>query len=185
MELARALGPDLCRTGRPGRDPGGDQHRLHGSAGASLRARRKRGAKAQAIGRSRGGPTTKIHALTDASGRATALLLTPGNVADISAADRLLAASPAPLRLIADKGYDANSLRARLGAQRTEAVIPSTASRKQPIPHDRQAYRERNKIERAFCSLKDYRRIATRYDKLARNFLSAIVLAAVVLWWAD
>ena len=60
---------------------------------------------------------------------------------------------------------------------------PSTASRKAPIAHDREAYRQRNKLERAFCSIKDYRRIATRYDKLARNFLSAVALAAAILWW--
>jgi transposase len=144
---------------------------------------RKRRAKVQGIGRSRGGPTTKIHALTDGCGRAVALLLTPGNSADISAAPRLLAARSAPKRLIADKGYDANSLRNSLQAQQTEAVIPSTTSRKRPIPYDRQAYRERNRIERAFCSLKDFRRIATRYDKLARNFLAAVEIAAVILWW--
>ena len=86
-------------------------------------------------------------------------------------------------RLIADKGYDANSLRNSLKAQQTEAVIPSTTSRKRPIPYDRQAYRQRNRIERAFCSLKDFRRIATRYDKLARNFLAAVEIAAVILWW--
>jgi len=112
-----------------------------------------------------------------------ALLLTPGNIADISAAPGLLAAMPPAQRLIADKGYDANSLRGTLGAQGTEAVIPSTASRKRAIPYDAVAYRDRNMIERAFCSLKDYRRIATRYDKLARNFLSAVAIAAVILWW--
>lgn len=90
---------------------------------------------------------------------------------------------PAPKRLIADKGYDANSLRSTLADAGTEAVIPSTRSRNAPIPYDRGAYRERNLIERAFCSLKDWRRLATRYDKLARNFLSAIALAAVILWW--
>ena len=90
---------------------------------------------------------------------------------------------PAPRRLIADKGYDANSLRRMLAQFRTEAVIPSTRSRRKPIPYDRVAYRERNRIERAFCSLKDWRRLATRYDKLARNFLSAVALAAVTLWW--
>ena len=143
----------------------------------------KGGAKVQGIGRSRGGPTTKIHALTDGCGRAVALLLTPGNRADISAAPSLLAARSAPKRLIADKGYDANSLRNSLKAQQTEAVIPSTTARKRPIPYDRQAYRQRNRIERAFCSLKDFRRIATRYDKLARNFLAAVEIAAVILWW--
>ncbi len=112
-----------------------------------------------------------------------ALLLTPGNIADISAAPALLAAMPPARRLIADKGYDANSLRDALYAQETEPVIPSRSSRKRPIPYDAVAYRDRNMIERAFCSLKDYRRIATRYDKLARNFLSAIAIAATILWW--
>lgn len=94
----------------------------------------EKGAKVQAIGRSRGGPTTKIHALTDACGRVAAFSLTRGNVADISAAPALLAATPAPKRLIADKGYDANSLRKMLAELQAEAVIPSTRSRKQPIP---------------------------------------------------
>jgi transposase len=183
LEPARALGPDLCRTCRSGGARRRDQHRLDRRPGASLGPWRKRGAKVQAIGRSRGGPTTKIYALTDACGRAVALLLTPGNSADISAAPSLLAARSAPRRLIADKGYDANSLRRALEAQKTEAVIPSTTSRKRPIPYDRRAYRERNRIERAFCSLKDFRRVATRYDKLARNFLAAVEIAAVILWW--
>jgi len=182
LEPPRALEPDLRRTGRPGGARRRDQHRLDRRPGASLGAWRKRGAKVQAIGRSRGGPTTKIHALTDGCGRAVALLLTPGNSADISAAPGLLAARSAPRRLIADKGYDANSLRRTLEAQQTEAVIPSTTSRKRPIPYDRHAYRQRNRIERAFCSLKDFRRIATRYDKLARNFLAAVEIAAVILW---
>ena len=112
-----------------------------------------------------------------------ALLLTPGNIADISAAPGLLAAMPPARRLIADKGYNANSLRGTLAAHGTEAVIPSTASRKRAIPYDATAYRDRNMIERAFCSLKDYRRIATRYDKLARNFLSAVAITAIIIWW--
>ncbi|MEM8752706.1 MAG: IS5 family transposase [Pseudomonadota bacterium] len=143
----------------------------------------KGGRKVQCIGRSRGGPTTKIHALTDSCGRLAAFLISPGNVADITVAPALITAMPPTLRLIADKGYDANSLRATLAQQRTEAVIPSTRSRKQAIPYDPVAYRDRNMIERAFCSLKDYRRVATRYDKLARNFLSAVAIAAVIIWW--
>lgn len=90
---------------------------------------------------------------------------------------------PAPSRLIADKGYDADHLRGALASGDIEAVIPSTRSRKRPIPYDTIAYRERNKIERAFCAIKDWRRIATRYDKLARNFLSAVAIAAAVIWW--
>ncbi|MGR3247834.1 MAG: IS5 family transposase [Paracoccus sp. (in: a-proteobacteria)] len=143
----------------------------------------KGGPKIQAIGRSRGGPTTKIHALTDVYGRTTAFILGPGNGADISAASDLLDLLPPPKRLLADKGYDANSLRKRLADSATEAVIPSTRSRKKPIPHDVAAYRARNRIERAFCRLKDWRRIATRYDKLAANFASAVAIAATIIWW--
>ena len=121
--------------------------------------------------------------MTDGYGRIAAFSLTPGNVADISAAPALLATMPAPRRLLGDRGYDANSLRAVLARAGTEAVIPSTRSRKRPIPHDVRAYRARNLIERAFCSLKDFRRIATRYDKLAQNFLSAVAIAATILWW--
>jgi transposase len=183
LELEGSLGPDIRGAGCPGRAAERPQHRLDRRPGASLGPRRKRGAKAQAIGRSRGGPTTKIHALTDENGRIAAFSLTPGNVADISAAPALLAALPPPCRLIADKGYDANSLREALAAERTEAVIPSTRSRKRPIPHDVHAYRERNRIERAFCSLKDWRRVATRYDRLARNFAAGVAIAAIIIWW--
>lgn len=107
-----------------------------------------------------------------------AFTLGPGNEADISAAPALLDKCPAPRRLLADRGYDANRLRHRLAAAQTEAVIPSTRSRKVPIPHDAIAYKARNLIERAFCRLKDWRRIATRYDKLAKNF--AVVSR---MWW--
>ena len=112
-----------------------------------------------------------------------AFTLSPGNHADITEAPALLDKCPPPSRLLADKGYDANSLRNRLVATQTEAVIPSTRSRKSAIPHDAEAYRDRNMIERAFCKLKDWRRIATRYDKLAINFASAVALAAIILWW--
>lgn len=173
----------LHRAGSPGGVAGGTQHRLHRRARPPLRPRRKRGAKVQAIGRSRGGPGTKIHALTDACGRPVAFSLSPANDADIAAAHDLLDQKPPSVRLIADKGYDAGHLRDRLAAAGTEAVIPSTRSRRAPIPHDRRAYRRRNLIERAFGRLKDWRRIATRYDKLARNFAAAVAIAAVVIWW--
>jgi putative transposase len=79
--------------------------------------------------------------------------------------------------------YDAGSLRARLKASGTEAVIPSTRSGKIAIPYDATAYVGRNLIERAFCRLKDWRRVATRYDKLANNFASTVAIAAIILWW--
>jgi putative transposase len=90
---------------------------------------------------------------------------------------------PAPARLLAERGYDAGSLRTRLKASGTEAVIPSTRSGKIAIPYDATAYVGRNLIERAFCRLKDWRRVATRYDKLANNFASTVALAAIILWW--
>ena len=76
-------------------------------------------------------------------------------------------------------------MRHRLAAQQTEAVIPSTTSRAKPIPYDRRLYKARNRIERMWCRIKDWRRIATRYDKLARNFLSAAYLAAIFACWLN
>jgi len=113
------------------------------------------------------------------------LLLSPGNVNDIAMAPALLSRTGAVARLIADKGYDANSLRGWLAERNAEAVIPSTASRKRSIPHDATAYRRRNLIERMFGRLKDFRRVATRYDKLARNFLAGALLAAAAIWWLN
>ena len=112
-----------------------------------------------------------------------AFTLSPGNHADMSEAPTLLDKCPPPTRHLAGKGYEASSLRDRLAMTRAEAVIPSTRSRKTPLPHDAEAYRERNLIERAFCRHKDWRRIATRNDKLGINVASAIALAAVVIWW--
>ncbi|WP_170149419.1 transposase [Rhodoplanes roseus] len=87
--------------------------------------------------------------------------------------------------LIADKAYDANSRRRLLADSGAKAVIASTTSRKQPISYDRIAYRRHNRIARMFSRLKDFRRVATRYDKLARNFLAGAILAATVAWWLN
>jgi len=146
---------------------------------------RKRGDFVQAIGRSRGGRTTKIHALTDENGRPRVLLLTPGNVNDVTMAPALLATAGPIRRLIADKAYVSNLLRQRLDQQGAEAVIPSTASRKAPIPYDKAAYRTRNLIERMWSRIKDFRRVATRYDKLARNYAAAVHIAAIVAYWLN
>lgn len=143
----------------------------------------ERGAKAQAIGLSRGGQTTKIHVLTDLLGRPAVIRLTAGNVSDVRAVDELLAAAGPIHRLIADKGYDADGLRRALKAAGTSPVIPGRINRKRPIRYDKARYRDRWRIEAAFCRLKDFRRIATRYDKLARNFLSAVALAAIIAFW--
>jgi transposase len=121
--------------------------------------------------------------VADDRGRPVAFALTPGNVADISMAVPLISAIAPPRRLIADKAYDADSFRAWLKARRIKAVIPSTASRTVPYPLDRAAYRRRNLIERLFGRLKNWRRLATRYDRLARNYLAALALVAVATEW--
>lgn len=86
-------------------------------------------------------------------------------------------------RLLADRAYDARSLRDWLAERGTQAVIPPNPTRKHPHAYSRKAYKGRNLIERMFCRLKDFRRIATRYDKRADTFLSAIYLAAAITWW--
>jgi len=114
------------------------------------------------------------------------LLLTPGNVNDGTMAQALIAAAGGSIRrLIADRAYDANALRHLLAEADAEAVIPSTTSRRAPIPYDRDAYRQRNRIERMFCRIKDFRRVATRYDKLARNYAAAVHIAAIVAFWLN
>ena len=122
--------------------------------------------------------------MADHRGRPVAITLTPGNVADINMARPLVDAVAAPKRLLADKAYDAEHFRNYLAGRNIEAVIPSTASRTVPYPLDEKAYKRRNIVERFFCKLKNWRRIATRYDHLARNYMAAIALAAIVIEWA-
>lgn len=109
--------------------------------------------------------------------------LTAGNVSDIQAVDALLEAAGRVRRLIADKGYDADRFRRALKTAGTVPVIPGRINRRRLVQYDKTRYRDRWRIEAAFCRLKDFRRVATRYDKLARNFLSAVALAAVIAFW--
>jgi len=174
---AGRLGAD--RLGGGDRGPGFDLRQ-----GAPLGARRQRGAKAQAIGISRGGQTTKVHVVTDVVGRPAVIHLTPGNATDIKTAPELLARLPGRLRrLVADRGYDADPLRRDLLSTGTKPIIPGRRSRKRPVRHDESRYKDRWRIEAAFCRLKDFRRVATRYDKLAANFASAVALASVIAFW--
>ena len=113
------------------------------------------------------------------------LQLSAGNINDISMAEALVRAAGPFRRLLADKGYDADHFRKLLAERGAEAVIPSTASRRAPIPCDTAAYKERNRVERMWCRLKDFRRVATRYDKLARNYLSGVFIAAICAYWVN
>jgi transposase len=112
-------------------------------------------------------------------------LITAGNVHDLEGARRLLERGHRPKSLLADRAYDARSLRETLQQRRIKAVIPPNPTRKHPHRYSKTAYKGRNVIERMFCRLKDFRRIATRYDKRADIFLSAILLAAAITWWIN
>jgi len=185
VEPAGDLDRHFLRADRFDRDVRDDGGRLHAHQSPPLSGRGKRGAFGNAIGRSRGGRTTKIHALTDARGKPIALTITAGNVHDLVGARDLLALAPVPCRLVADCAYDAKSLRDWLAAHGAEAVIPSNPTRKHPHTYNAEAYKSRNLIERMFCRLKDFRRIAARYDKLARNFLAGIFIVAAITWWLN
>ncbi|PNG25610.1 IS5/IS1182 family transposase [Methylocella silvestris] len=143
----------------------------------------KGGEKSQAIGRSRGGRTTKIHALTDANCRPIAFILTGGNVADCTAGAQLLARLSACEILHGDKGYDSNAIRRQVEKGGAMPNIPPKANRKWKNCFSPYLYRNRNAIERMFCRLKDFRRVATRYDRNAANFLAAVCIAATVSYW--
>ena len=126
--------------------------------------------------------STKIHALADALGNPLAFLLTPGQTHDLVGADALLPQMAADT-LIGDKAFDADArVREPLAAAGKSAVIPPKPNRLTPPDFDRDLYKERHLIENFFCKLKQFRAIATRYDKTARNFLAAVHLAAAIIW---
>src|SRR5216683_2688199 len=157
--------------------------RQHAYQSASLRWRRKRGASEQAIGITKGGRNSKIHGLVDKLCRPWVLILTPGNTADCTVGPACVSLLDGIAELLGDKAYDSNSFRKSLRKDGIKPVIPGRSNRKKRIRHDKQAYKDRNVIERCYCRLKDFRRIATRYDKLARNYFSALCLVAAVAFW--
>lgn len=109
--------------------------------------------------------------------------ITPGQRGDAPVAPVLVAALPPTARLIADTAYDSNGLRQWLAARGTEAVIKPNPTRKTPCLYDRIAFRRRNAFERMFSRLKDWRRVATRYDKLKATYAAAVYIAAIVIYW--
>ena len=126
---------------------------------------------------------SKLHAVCDGHGRPLILLLSEGQMSDYKGAALMLPALPKAKELLGDKGYDANWFRNALAKTGIPACIPSKANRKKPIEHDRTLYRRCHKIENMFGRLKDWRRIHTPYDRCAHTFLSAICIAATVIFW--
>jgi transposase len=126
--------------------------------------------------------STKIHATTDALGNPTSFMLTPGQACDLDGSDELLL-NLETKTILADKGYDADErVIFPLRAAGKEIVIPPKQNRKEQRFYDKELYKARHLIENFFAKLKQYRAIATHYDKTAQNFLSAVYLAAAVVW---
>ena len=123
------------------------------------------------------------HAVTDAVGRLTDFDLSAGRAGDIRFAIPLLGRLPAPDHQLADTACDGDAFRAFLIGRKTVPVIRPNPTRKQVPAFDEARYKQRNVVERCFSHLKDWRRVATRYDKLARNFAASVALAAILIWW--
>ena len=142
-----------------------------------------RGAELQAIGVTKGRRNSEIHALVDQHLGPRAFVPTSANTADCVMAEHCVGLVPGIEQLLADKAYDTDAFRAALKKCKIRVVIPGKSNRKKRIRLDKAAYTKRNVIERCFGRLKDFRRVATRYDKLAESNLSALCLVATVAYW--
>lgn len=134
-------------------------------------------------GPSRGGQAIKVYALTAVAGRPFALILTTGNDSDITVAPALLARGPDARYVLAGKGYDADALRSSLRQAGAVPVIPCRSNRRRPVVYDKTRCKVRHRVENAFCLIKDFRRVDTRYDKLAANSYGA--QQSQCLWRSD
>ena len=158
------------------------RYRQHHCACPSAQRRRpKKAGEDQAIGRSRGGLSTKIHALVDALGNPVNFFLTGGEAHDLVGADHLLPSMQADTLIATKRSMPTSGSSRRWRAGKT-AVIPPKANRRLPRDYDQYIYQARHLIENFFAKLKQFRAIATRYDKTARNFLAAIHLTAGLIW---
>ena len=135
----------------------------------------------QSLGRSRGGHSTKIHLATDALGNAIRFILTGGQRNDITQAEALVENLTADY-VLADKGYDCDAFVQKLKAAGAAAVIPSRANRKQFRAIDTHLYKKRHLIECCIGKLKHFRRVFSRFDKLANNYLSFVYFASTIIW---
>ncbi|KXV35589.1 transposase [Gluconobacter thailandicus] len=126
---------------------------------------------------------TKLHAITDQNGRPLSFFMTAGQVSDYTGAAALLDSLPMAQWMLADRGYDADWFRDALEETGIRPCIPGRRSRGKPVKYDKRKYKRRNRIEIMFGPLKDWRRVAKRYDRCGTVFFSAICLAATVIFW--
>lgn len=137
----------------------------------------------RAIGKSRGGATSKLHMLADAHGNPIDFEITGGDVHDSQVADKLLKSIGSAENFIADKGYDSDPIRNQAREQNIVPVIPRRSNSKQPNPEfDKHLYKQRHLVENLFARLKHFRSIATRFEKLARNYRAIVALACTFIW---
>jgi transposase len=142
---------------------------------------KKRGSEDQALGRSRGGLSTKIHMAVRGLGCPVRFTLTAGQKGDALQAAELIERLPAEV-VMADTAYDADYLRQAIAAKGAIAVIPNNPSRARKYPLDKHLYAQRHLVECCFSKLKQFRRVATRFEKTARNYRAIVTLAAIILW---
>ncbi|MGH8439953.1 MAG: IS5 family transposase [Pseudomonas sp.] len=144
---------------------------------------KKTGQDIEAMGKSRGGLSTKIHAAVDALGNPVRMLLTPGQASEYGQAEALIEGFSFEA-VLADKGYDSDAFVEVIQRRGAEAIIPLKKNRLNPRRLDRHLYKARNLVERFFQKLKQFRRKATRYERLASNYQSMLCLVSTVIWLA-
>ncbi len=137
------------------------------------------------MGRSCGGRTTKIHAVTDDQCRLYGFVLTGGQVHDLKPAPQLIQHFPKIRQLLADKAYNAKYIDAHCAIRAIEVVIPPKDNAKNPRQYNKKTYKKRNAVERCFARLKMFRRVATRYDRLAITYQATITISAILAFWLN
>ncbi len=187
-QALHALGRQRCLgQGLRPSDPGSRQRlpddRQHHRPGAPAGCDRKRGGQNSALGRSRGGLSTKIHLAVDGEGRPVRFILTAGQVNDGTQALALLGEAR-PRYFLADKGYDSHAILDAVEACGAQPIIPRRSCMKRIRDFDARIYKKRNLVERAINKLKHFRRIATHYDRKVANFMAFLCLATLPLWCA-
>lgn len=186
LELVAARALDSHFQGAPDRTRRGRRHhRRFGCSSPPGCCGRKRGIISNALGRSRGGFSTKIHALVDTKGRPIHVELTPGQQHESTVAAAIIENHARGEALIADTGYDSDAIRDQLTAMRMKAVIHAHPGRNKKPRLDRRRYAERYRVEVFFHGLKRFRALATRFEKTSRNYLALVQLACSMMWLQD